>query len=493
MNILEEEYKDRFKDLSSLEGLDAEKIWAGVSNELDQMPASTKSNQGNTIKWSVLLLLLFLFAGFLFYYLKNQKPNHLEQAKKSSSTPVELNDLLPSSNQNIDKSFQNKKTESSKTIINSPTTTKNSGIKKNQNQETTQNREKTSPVADYSITINPKETSSIQPSTIEKNNDSDISVSTNSSNKTEDSESLVKDDKEKKNEPSDSSIKKSTPRSTLFSTQTIPTLNSFIAVQYPKQLSIKSFKSPSIVKVNKSSYFQFALLSGTNLSFVNYKKGNTDGSFLNELNSSTFEKPGWSNSFRISWIKDNRFSINSGIDHDLVRLKFSTIKETMTTVTDDQYLVRFGVDPISRDTINHEYESVELDALSKRTVVHHNRFNIISIPFEIGFQNKKGRFGYGINLGLSTNFFISQEGKTLNEFGEIFIINDEVSDQLPFKKFFIAYQLNPFIDYQLSSQIKLRLNPVLKYQTLGNSSLYKLNQDAILAGLNAGVVFRLRN
>ena len=494
MNKLEEEYKGRFKDLGSLEGIDPDQLWGSISGKMGDSPTETilVKNYRQTIKWSALLLLILLLGGLLCYNFKTPKSQNTNKASLPIETQKTSNDPLPYAENKIDPT--NLKKEST-LVENKNNQTQNNRLRQENPPTTTPDLSSNSLPQPRPKTTNDEnifntKTNQNQDLSINKKPIADVNIPTTLI------DTLTTIDQEnsdpffnKKNQITtnlEPIIKTSLP-----TTSSIPTLGFFIENNYYKKLNLPLVKDKKIIKPKTSSYFEIAAYTGVNTLFLDYKKGNSDGSLLNELSNSNSSQIGWSNAFRISWISNEKFSITSGIDHDLIRLKFSAIKETETTVTDNNYLVKFGIDPQSGDTINQEYVTRDRDALLKRRVVHHNRFNLISIPLEFGFQKQKGKLGYGIKLGASASFFINQKGKTFNQAKDIYIIDNTIKEQLPFKKFFIAYQLNPFVDYSLSKKLKVRLSPVFKYQAFGKSSLYGLDQSAMFIGLNGGLVIKM--
>ncbi|MFT5167755.1 MAG: hypothetical protein ACI8P3_002993, partial [Saprospiraceae bacterium] len=250
-------------------------------------------------------------------------------------------------------------------------------------------------------------------------------------------------------------------------------------------------QNPDYKKPPQVNHFQMGVYSGVNSLFTHYKDKNTNPELWEELTAGNTPEWGLSTSLRLSWLRKGKYSLSTGIDFDNIRVKFQNVKEAETTVLDENYLTGFSIDPQTGDTIDKVYGAVMRRANAKRSVLHHNNFKLISIPLEIGIQQQKRKFGFGINIGISTTFFIAQNGRTLNSNREIQTIDDTIDDELPFRKFSFSYHLNPFVDYEISKRIKLRLSPVVRYQSHGLSGLYGLNQYSVFTSFNGGLVFKL--
>jgi hypothetical protein len=478
MNRLEEEYKNRFKGQESLQGIDADDIWAGISEGIGHSSPTPK--QSKTIVWKIVTtttILILLLWGFCSR-IDTEKENiaNIQNYISPSNDLKQKPDIAP--------------------VINSTSNTKNeSGLEEYSEDKSTKNQSalyihsKTSTANSENLVSQKSNTSTSDQHVINlaNQNNSKDENSTVISNKNISKEIVYEPNAQKENP---TNVKTTDAQFTkIESFNFLPTL----AIQ-PLEIKVDvsnfpKVKNPESKKLRQAqtNQFQMAVYSGVNSMFTHYTDKNTNPELSEELTTSNTPEIGFSSSLRLSWLRNGKYSLSTGIDFDNIRIKFQTVKETETTVLDENYLTGFSIDPMTGDTIDKVYEAIQRRANKKRSVLHHNTFKLISIPLEIGIQQQKGKFGLGLNLGLSANFFVAQNGKTLNKDREIQTIEEE----LPFSKFSFSYHLNPFVDYTISKKVSVRISPVVRYQSHGVSKLYGLKQYSIFTSINGGFVFKL--
>ena len=476
MNIIEEEFKNRYKDQKSMQDIDADDLWLSVVENLEgTSPKSNKAFRNISIGLSILILLLWGFCSQ--YNAKKENLAKIENKLSPSNDSYISPTVAPKLNANLsDEKEQNIEVASAHSADNKSLQNR-VGIAPKNNFNDVDDRKKLLNKKDFFTNLPP-----LNP-TVESKSTPNLPIEPTVLNDLNSSETIRSDSK---NEILHTITAKYLDR--LPSLPILPLTTLSADPELPKIQLIQDFPKPKPASFNS---FQIAALSGLNTVFTHFQDKNNNPELWNELTEAHTNEVGYSASLRLSWLIKEKYSVGTGVDFDHIRSKFQTIKDLDTTVWQDGYLTHFDMDPISGDTINQVYETVLLRANKKRSVLHHNRFQLISIPLEIGFQQQKGKFGFGLNLGIRSDFFIGQKGKIFNSNGEIQNFNNNRSGDLPFKKFSISYHLNPFVDYKISKNIKFRLSPVVRYQPPGVSDLYGLSHYSLFTSLNGGFVFKL--
>ncbi len=494
MKKIEDNLKDRFKEQQTLEGIDADQLWQGISEGLEQASPSPKARNRFFRNIGVILfVLILLVSGYVSLLYSNKE---ITPALNNSPLPIEQSltnpfaskkDLQEASNNADDiipiteaKNISNNKdSKVSKTKKTKPTNQKKESINNNQKHSTNQKD------------INKQQESAY---TLQSLNHSLHTISPNIST-IESSTKKTKSTRYEHQSPSKGKsnqvISKKTIRSNPKSLQLLPTWKSPLLKIERKSFTLFTTTPSALTKRPPVNKFQLGVFSGINTSFIQFRDKNKHFDLWNELTESHTNELGQSFSINISWIRGGKLSLSTGLNYDNIRYKFYAVKEGETTVVDNNYLVGFSIDPLTGDTIDRMYDTVQLRAMEKRTVLHHNNFKLLSIPFEIGIRKQLKKLGFGINLGIGTNFFLAQNGKTLNQNRDIQEINDQVSTERPFKKFFMSYQINPFVDFNISEKLGLRLSSTIRYQDFGSSRLYDLDQSALFINFNGGLLINL--
>lgn len=133
----------------------------------------------------------------------------------------------------------------------------------------------------------------------------------------------------------------------------------------------------------------------------------------------------------------------------------------------------------------------EIPVIARRTVLHHNRLQFLSVPLEVGYQLNMGKLTLGAQAGLGLNYLLLQKGRSFNSEEEIVFFGGDESINIVDRKLFLSYQLRPFVDYAIGKRTSLRFHSSLRYQSLGESSLFENSYKGLSVGFGLGVVFDL--
>jgi len=218
------------------------------------------------------------------------------------------------------------------------------------------------------------------------------------------------------------------------------------------------------LKPQKSQHFQWnvGLTGGINTLRFNHQSDNYND--LADLKNTTAKQDlGTSYSINTGLVFKYRWLLNSGLEYHQLWSKFDYEEVQEIQVLKEGQLLQVWVDAVTGDTLNALYGDTLVNATSTRTVLHHNQFQRVSIPLEIGMQETNGKFIYGITAGTVFNFTHKQSGRTLNKSGEMVDFNEN-DTTAPYKSFDIGLRASPLMGYQLSENWSLSLRPQWTWQ-----------------------------
>lgn len=227
--------------------------------------------------------------------------------------------------------------------------------------------------------------------------------------------------------------------------------------------------------------------AGVNALDQNFNGMVNESDLSGDLSLTTMLEIGASVSLRATWKLKNGLRLSTGLDYDQLRNRFDRVSEQEVIVTLDSQLIGIEMDP--QGVPLPVYGQNDYSALEKRTVIHYNHFDLISIPLEIGIEKQFKRTSVGIDLGLSYRHFIEQAGRSLDENSEVSDFSTSVS---PFKKSGLAYQVRAFAGLALGEKVSLRVSPSFKYLPSSLSKFHGIDNSAIIMSGQIGIVYDLR-
>lgn len=127
-------------------------------------------------------------------------------------------------------------------------------------------------------------------------------------------------------------------------------------------------------------------------------------------------------------------------------------------ISKEDELLTVWIDATTGDTLRQRYGDTIINAISTRTVLHHNNYQRFSIPIEFGVLKNTEKLIYGMKVGAIFNFTNTQSGRTIDKANQVvdFTNNDTTS---LFKAFDIGLRLSPLIGYRLSEHWSVNLQP----------------------------------
>lgn len=471
MKFFEKNIKDRFKNASSLEGIDADDIWNNIESSIE-----TESPKRRFIffrnGYLLLLLSLFLIGGVVVWNQSSDESLSNSIIKKSNSTTQFQN----TDSENIEKENIEKENIDSKNVSN----VKNKdSVKANDEPNST--------------IIQNKNSRNITSSISSKNKSKDQSLSTIVNQKflisSEKNNNLLPYHNKKYNSYKDGLVRNEIQDESnsiqnedlkikqLFDGQKtdftkIESIDLLLLNKKEDQLALNDLIVLSKSKHIKSK-FSLGIFTGIHTMKNNFSSIiPSDNERKNLLNQAFQLEPGYSFALEASFHFNKNISITSGLEYVKSKSEFN-FNQTKDTII---------VNP------NSHVGSLT-DAFAERTVRHHNKIEYLSVPILLSFQKSFGKIGMGMSTGVGLNFIKSQTGKSLNFSNQIAIYPTTENDLLPASKFFLSYHLRPYLNYALDEKISFQLRTDFRFQNFGESDFYQLKYSSTFWGLSAGVQY----
>ena len=464
MKFFEEILKNRLKDATSREGVDADDLWAGIA---DALPAEKPA--GNSRKLWLLLPLLFMGGGALWFYISDIGNDNLQA---NESNIVVLDDQL-----SVNKPANTQEDKTTNVDASTAKFTKEEvvNIQRNIDTQTNISQEKTiiKSVEKRNTTIIKTEiVAQNTPTTSTTNNDDKILFTLedpqeNPNNKTNfnaDIKSSVTSNLPVKN-PLRQNLKDiDLLASKVFylNSETDLDLSDFI-------LPISSF--PASPQKKKMHRFSIGVYSGVN-TVQNYFANTIKGDLLQNAYNARL---GYTVGTEVAFNLRENLSFSTGFEYSKTITQFNIIQE--------------------KDGFTDNPNTTEVDEVRAkivRTVKHHNRLDFLTVPLMLSISKEYGKFELGIGAGLGLNIITRQWGKSLNAWDNIDDYSFRVS-QIPLVPYsnFVSYHLRPFARLKATEKLSLQLRPEFRYISHGTSDFFGLKHSSLMSSINLGISFRL--
>ncbi|MDC3253793.1 hypothetical protein OAU89_02745 [bacterium] len=501
MKLFEKNIKDRFKDASSLEGLNPDNLWSQIDAAIE-----TNSTKRRFVffRWRYLLLLLSLFivGGITIWNI----PSEIALSEKENSSS---NSIVAF--QNDEKNIKENKNDKS---------TDNDNVDENNEKEnfSTITKKNTKEITSSPTLLSKNETSNqIYTKQTNESSINDVTYHENqhNNNTISQAKSIVKSNSEKQ------SINQINEDNDVFQIDNITQIGSIVKSDWEEQSNInkylrsdnstpnqhlegeslfigkkikftklKSISSPlpideqDRIGINgiiitsknstKNSTFSLGLFSGSHtlknkfLAIVPM-----DNERKNLLNDNFHLEPGYSVAIEASLLYKENILITSGFEYVKSKSEFNFTQFWDTII----------VNPNS-------HVGALTDASARRTVRHHNKINYFSIPILLGYKKSFRKIDLGMSTGVGLNFTQSQTGKSLNSNNQITIYPIKENKELPVATFFLSYHLRPYVSYDLSDKISFQFRTDFRFQNYRKSDFYQLKYRSTFFGLSGGVRYK---
>lgn len=208
-----------------------------------------------------------------------------------------------------------------------------------------------------------------------------------------------------------------------------------------------------------------------------------------ELSATTHQDWGYSGSVKATLKNKSPITLSLGVDFDHWRSIYDKVTHSQTTVTEDDRIIDLTTN--SEGEVVPVYGPLDFAARETHTILHHNSFKMITIPVEVGFEKNFNLWNVGLNLGLGYSQIVSQNGRSLNENGEL-VFFEKGDENLPFRKSGISYHAGSYIGYKFHEKFELRLEPSYRTLPKHDSPLHGVRISSHAYSIKIGLAYRLR-
>ncbi len=507
MEWFEKEYKKRFEDESTLDGVESGALWDQISQSIPQEKLAKRPPYW---KWT---LLMMAFAGIITsLILIKEKPiendNQLAQSEAPHLSKVEVEDNGEKDMTEVEsliakdqiENIENKVQDNTIIEANNESEVLGSNEVSSKKVETILSNDKKSIRNEKNTDLNLSSNQNIQNHS--KHNNTNTELLSSGSENSIDEKNLKIDNgqigewnnvrkAEENNGQTDllpaetlgegKELGKTLLSSTtkLLESETRPNLEIYelsILKSYVQSKS-QSIESPSVTKfkkpiieINRKNPWAINIYGGANFFNLKYKDDTNSEDFAVEANGSLGPLQ-IGNSFGISleYQLSHNWSISSGLEYNNYENKLSTIWTLDTMVLDDLQILR--------------------DAIKTRSVNHHNKLSTLSIPVSFTYDhNISTKWSLGASVGASYSIVRSQRGRFLNRDKIITDYDDDNNSQFTN---FLSYRVNPYLRYNVSNHFSLNFNAGFSYQNHDKGQSLDLTRSSMLYNFGVGLRYKL--
>lgn len=478
MNFFEKDIKDRFKNASSLDGIDPDALWNELEPAISDSPSKPTPFFWGNRGIALLLLFAFLIGGIAWLYFEKTEARVVDQKTgKENLVQLEKNSKSESPTIEIDASGkENKISEPAR-----DTQTPNSNLAKINDEiaETISKHNQSIPSNTKTINTNkgqllfdPKDNNILKANKTNTTGSIDAlqlnSVSNPGSNAEKNLDEPLLDETISKDINDSKSIN---DLRIDVAVQEIAFLSLLVVEVEDRDDDLSGYTNPIDIP-NTNSRFDFGVFTGIHTIKNRFKADQSvDQGRADLLNDGFGFEPGYSFGIEAGWKLNKNISVRSGFEYTVSRSEFNLIRDKNI----------MAINPNSGNLV---------DAIEIRTVVHHNKLKYYTIPVLVEYQYNRGKTEFGVGAGIGLNFSSTQTGKSLSLNDEIAIYPDSENEVLPVSDFFFAYHLRPFLNYRLNQNLAIQLRGDFRFQEFGTSEFYNLNYSAIFLGGGLGLNYR---
>lgn len=188
----------------------------------------------------------------------------------------------------------------------------------------------------------------------------------------------------------------------------------------------------------------------------------------------------------LSQVYKNTYAISTGIEYHQSWSKFDYMKIDSTDVFKENQLVKVWVNSMTGDTIHRAYDDVFANRVTTLKVIHHNKYQRLTIPLQFGLQKRTQKFVYGLSVGATFNFTISQSGKTLDSSANIVEFEND-SPVSTYRPFGIGLRISPLVGFRISEKMTLNIQPQWNWTARSQFDGSDITLHAQQLNLNLGV------
>ncbi|MEM6699084.1 MAG: hypothetical protein AAF599_11850, partial [Bacteroidota bacterium] len=249
---------------------------------------------------------------------------------------------------------------------------------------------------------------------------------------------------------------------------------------------IPSITTPKIKIESSTPWKRIALHSGINSFESNAKNQSTSEVNRNDLETS---QVGMQVSLDYEWSskKENHYW-GIGMNYTRLHSRFEYLSEREITITRDLYLSPWEL-LLPREYLEQVYRQVQLKAIEKRRVIHHNSQNLIDLSLYKGVQKKWKTLDLHANFGGQFNLVHWANGKIADASGAVILLEDmkyykwNIGASLLLEGGF-RYPINAQLDFSGQLGVQQSLNSWIRKEQL-------VRQQPRVYWLNVGLSYGL--
>ncbi|MBX2876815.1 MAG: hypothetical protein KTR30_32155 [Saprospiraceae bacterium] len=208
--------------------------------------------------------------------------------------------------------------------------------------------------------------------------------------------------------------------------------------------------------------------------------------YLQQLKEGLNADLGWFGGVEIQQLNQSGMYWSTGVRYTKDWLQLDYESATVEQVLKENVLLKVTINAITKDTLSRLYGDREVEVKTQHIVVHHNSFDLISLPVTIGWQYQKQDWTFGLGLGLQFHFLLKQRGRMLNTIEEFPYFNN--SSPL-YERFGYSVHMMPKFEYACTPKLGIMFRPELNLQV--NSQLMTPNISALPFHYRASIGVRI--
>ena len=230
-------------------------------------------------------------------------------------------------------------------------------------------------------------------------------------------------------------------------------------------ISPKPNEPPTIKKstpLSSKNTLSWEIYGGAVLLQRNFKNGNSD--YVDSLNQSLSVYPGYSIGGLVRIKQGKNWNVSVGMEYVEWKDQFDKVllSESLSEIDQEQVLVQ-----------------------NIRTVRHINTASIMTLPVQLGMSKDIERFRLGIDLGVSYSLVLSQNGRLLKDDSRI--VNYAQSE----KRFnnFLSARFAPYAGFKLNEKVMIITFCTTGIQRHGTNSINQFKNSSVAWMPSVGFIF----
>lgn len=150
--------------------------------------------------------------------------------------------------------------------------------------------------------------------------------------------------------------------------------------------------------------------------------------------------------------------LQAGLEYEQAHTTFSHEYSYDTLLVMDNVLLGVIVDSITGMVVDEIFGDTTVMGTVTRKLIQDNHYNSLSLPLSLGRQWTRGKWQYGLSVGVVLRFQLQQRGQTLSPEEEVITFSGNET-QVLFPKVGLGVRVSPFLGYRLGKGLLLTASP----------------------------------